>query len=123
MTAHEFISYCLTKTGAYEDCPFGPDVTVIKTEGKIFAQHCNRSGTDFVTLNCERIDGEMLRGMYPGIIVRGYHCPAAQQPYFNTFPLNGSIPDGLIIKMIDASYKRVVGKMPKYIQRKLDFIK
>ena len=50
--------------------------------------------------------------------VRGYHCPAVQQPYFNTFPLD-SVPDELIFEMTDHSYTTVVGKLPKYKQRKL----
>ena len=38
--------------------------------------------------------------------------------YFNTFSLE-SVPDELIIEMTDHSYKTVVGKLPKYKQKKL----
>lgn len=56
--------------------------------------------------------------MYPGIIVRGYHCPPVQQPYFNSFPIE-SVPDELVIEMADHSYMTVVGKLPIYKQKNL----
>ena len=57
--------------------------------------------------------------MFPRVIVRGYHCPPVQQPYFNTLPLDGRVPDDLILEMIEHSYATVVGKLPKYVQEKL----
>ena len=63
--------------------------------------------------------GEFYRQLYPGVVVRGYHCPPVQQPYFNTFPLDGQVPDDMIAEMIEHSYQTVVGKLPKYIQRML----
>ena len=57
--------------------------------------------------------------MFPNIVVRGYHCPPIQQPYFNTLPPDGEVPYEMIIEMIDLSYKTVVEKLPKYIQKGL----
>ena len=35
--SHEMlIKYCLTKTGAYIDHPFGPDSDIIKVKGRIY---------------------------------------------------------------------------------------
>ena len=62
--------------------------------------------------------GEFYRQLYPDVIVRGYHCPPVQQPYFNTFPIN-EISDELIHEMADHSYVTVVGKLPKYKQKNL----
>lgn len=118
MTRAELLSYCLSKKGAYIDHPFGPESDIIKVEGKIFAQLFVLKGKDTVTLNCERMAGDFYRQMFPGIVVRGYHCPPVQQPYFNTFPIE-SIPDELILEMTDHSYSTVVGKLPKYKQRVL----
>ncbi len=118
MKYSELLEYCLSKNGAYIDHPFGPDSDIIKVEGKIFAQLFVLKGIDTVTLNCERMTGEFYRQLYPGVIVRGYHCPAVQQPYFNTFPIE-SIPDGLLLEMTDHSYYTVVGKLPKYKQKNL----
>jgi predicted DNA-binding protein (MmcQ/YjbR family) len=54
------------------------------------------------------------------MVVRGYHCPPIQQPYFNTISLDGSVPDDVLAEMIEHSYKVVVGKLPKKYQRELE---
>lgn len=120
MTTKQLLDYCLKKNGAYTDFPFGPDCCVVKVKKKIFAQLFTLKGIESVTLNCDMMTGEFYRGLYPGVIVRGYHCPPVQQPYFNTFPLTGEVPDELIYEMADHSYKTVVGKLPKYVQRELE---
>lgn len=120
MTTDIGIRYCLQKNGAYIDHPFGPDSTIIKVEKKIFAQFFVLKGQESATLKCDMMTGQFYRQLYPGIIVRGYHCPPVQQPYFNTFPLNGGIPDTIITEMIDHSYWTVVHKLPKYLQKKLE---
>ncbi|MFR1480389.1 MAG: MmcQ/YjbR family DNA-binding protein [Hydrogeniiclostridium mannosilyticum] len=119
MTIDQLIAYCLQKPGAYIDHPFGPESTVLKVEKRIFAQCFVLKGQDSATLNCDRMTGQFYRDMFPGVIVRGYHCPPVQQPYFNTFPLDGSVPDDLIFEMVKHSYAIVVGKLPKYIQKRL----
>lgn len=119
MTTEDFIEYCLDKAGAYKDFPFGDDVTVIKVEKKIFAQFAVLKGTESATLNSDAETSDFYRRLYPDIIVRGYHCPPVQQPYFNTFPIDGILPDEFILEMIDHSYGYVVSKLPKYIQKKL----
>ncbi len=119
MATDQIISYCLTKTGAYLDYPFGPDVTVIKVRNRIFAQVFYLKGKPMATFNCDRITGEFYRAVYPNSVTRGYHCPAVQQPYFNTLPLDDSIPTQEILLMIDHSYTVVTSKLPKYIQKEL----
>ena len=87
MTPEQGIAYCLQKSGAYIDHPFGPKSTMIKVEKKIFAQFFILRGVESVTLNCEKMQGDFYRQLFPGVVVRGYHCPPVQQPYFNTLPL------------------------------------
>lgn len=118
MKYSELLNYCLSKTGAYIDHPFGPESDIIKVEGKIFAQLFILKGKETATFNCDRMTGDFYRQLFPGIIVRGYHCPAVQQPYFNSFPID-SVPDELIFEMADHSYATVVGKLPKYKQKNL----
>ena len=126
MTARQVIDLCLSKKGAYLDYPFGPDCVIIKVgktpekPGRIFAQVFELKGNDTVTLNCERMTGEFYRQLYPGVVVRGYHCPPVQQPYFNTFPLDGKVPDDMIAEMVEHSYQTVVGKLPKYVRKMLE---
>ena len=110
MTPQTLIGLALQMPGAYEDHPFGPESVVIKVEGRIFAQIFTLRGVDSATLNCDR--------MIPGVVVRGYHCPPVQQPYFNTFPL-GAVPDRAIREMLGHSYETVVGKLLKYKRERL----
>ena len=133
MTHAQILTYCLAKPGAYLDYPFGPDFAVVKVKapsqakGRIFAQpfilrgEPERSGraAACVTLNCAPDAGDFWRQMFPGSVVRGWHCPPIHQPHFDTVSLDGSVPDDEIIRMIDHAYKIVVAKMPKYIQREL----
>ena len=97
MTTDEIIKYCLAKNGAYVDFPFWDTPMCIKVSKRLFAQ----------------IYPKFYRDAYPGTVVRGYHCPPAQQPYFNTVYLDKVISDDELKSMIDHSYSAVVGKLPK----------
>lgn len=119
MTRQQLMEYCLKKTGAYIDHPFGPDSTILKVEKRIFAQFFQLKGNNCVTFNCDRMTGELYRQMFPGLVVRGYHCPPVQQPYFNTFSLDAGLPEDVILDMADHSYAVVTGKLPKHLQQRL----
>jgi predicted DNA-binding protein (MmcQ/YjbR family) len=125
MTHEEIIEYCLAKTGAYLDYPFDPIFPVVKvkapsqSKGRIFAQPFILRGEPKVTLNCTPMSAEFYRTVYPGSVVRGWHCPPIQQPHFNTVSLDGSVPDEEIRAMIDHAYEVVVAKFPKYIQKEI----
>jgi predicted DNA-binding protein (MmcQ/YjbR family) len=125
MTLREIETYCLAKPGAYLDWPFGPEFSVVKVKapsqekGRIFAQPFILRGEPKVTLNCTMAAGEFYRAAYPGAVTRGWHCPPIQQPYFNTVALDGAVPDGALIEMIDHAYRAVVGRLPKKIQKEL----
>ena len=129
MTGQEIIGYCLKKNGAYLDYPFGEDVAVVKMKapsqekGRIFAQVFTLKGEPKATFNCSADTGEFYRSIYPGSVVRGWHCPPVQQPYFNTVSLDGTVPDEEILRMIDHAYDVVLAKFPKYIQKELKQIK
>lgn len=121
MDTQDLIKYCLTKNSAYIDHPFGADSTIIKVEKRIFAQFFELKGKPHCTLNSDAMTSDFYRQQFPGIIIRGYHCPPVQQPYFNTFPIDGLVPDEFIVNMIDFSYETVVKKLPKYKQKQLLF--
>ena len=125
MTTVRLIEYCLTKKGAFIDYPFGPDVTIVKVRSqnspaRIFAQFFVLKGEEKATFNCSAPAGEAYRATYPGTVMRGYHCPPVQQPYFNTVNLDGAVPDDELTGMIDHAYAVVVGKLPKWAQRELE---
>lgn len=125
MTHTELEAYCLRKPGAYLDYPFGPDVTIVKVKapaqekGRIFTQLFLLRGEAVATFNCERMQGEFWRGVYPGAVTRGWHCPPVMQPYFNTVTLDGTVPDAELLAMVDHAYDAAVAKMAKYLQQKL----
>jgi predicted DNA-binding protein (MmcQ/YjbR family) len=125
MTHDEIYGYCLAKPGAYLDWPFDPRFAVVKVKapsqerGRIFAQPFFLRGEPKVTLNCASAAGEYYRAAYPGAVTRGWHCPPVQQPYFNTVNLDGAVPDGELLRMIDHAYDTVVAKYPKYIRREI----
>lgn len=125
MDGDALLDYCLAKPGAYLDYPFGVDVSVVKVKaptqstGRIFAQVATIHGVLSATLSCDPATAETYRQLYPGVVVRGYHCPPVQQPYFNTFPLVDGVPDDDVFELADIAYQVVVAKLPKYRQREL----
>ena len=120
MTHEELLQYCLTKKGAYIDHPFGPDSDIVKVKKRIFAQLFFLHDTPMITVNGSALMNDFFRNVYPDYVKRGYHCPPVQQPYFNTIDLSGDVPDEQLLVMIDESYKYVVGKLPKKVQRELE---
>ena len=114
MTAVEIEAYCLAKAGAYRDLPFGEIPVCYKVHGKIFAQLY----PDKITLKCTVFSGEAFRQAYPGVVVRGYHCPPVQQPYWNTIYLD-AFPESELPMMIDHAYETVVLGFSKNIQREI----
>ena len=111
MELSEIKAYCLEKAGAVETYPFGDWPICYKVGGKIFAQVY----PDKITVKCTAFSGEAFRTAWPGIVVRGYHCPPVQQPYWNTIDLP-RFPADELPYMIDLAYETVVQGLPKKIQ-------
>ena len=107
----------------YIDYPFGEIPVCVKVKGRLFAQGYPGKEDLKLTLNCEMAAGEFFRGMYPGAVVRGYHCPPKIAPYFNTIYLNGTVPDAELKMMIDHSYSYVIKKLSNKIQKELSVSK
>lgn len=119
MSVDEIINYCLSKKNAYVDYPFGDIPICVKVHNKIFAQVYPKVTDYKITLKCEPMLGEFYRQIYPNTVVRGYHCPPVQQPYWNTIHMNGSVSEDELRIMIDQAYKTVVSKLPKYVQKEI----
>ena len=110
----EICSYCIMKPCTEETYPFGEWPICYKVGGKIFAQVY----PDKITVKCTAFSGEAFRNAYPGVVVRGYHCPPVQQPYWNTIDL-AFFPAEDLPMMIDHAYETVVGSLPKKVQREI----
>lgn len=94
---------------AFKDFPFGGDVAVYKVKNKMFALLSVSDEPGRISLKCDPVDAEALRGMFPAVIP-GYHL---NKKHWNTVILDDSIPDEVLIDMIDTSFELVVKKLKK----------
>jgi predicted DNA-binding protein (MmcQ/YjbR family) len=112
MDLAEFREYCLTKPGATEGTPFGPDVLVFKVGGKMFALAALDEVPTTVNLKCNPDLALDLRDRYEAV-KPGYHM---NKKHWNTVEIEGGIPAGELRKMIDHSYELVVKSLPQAAQ-------
>ena len=118
MRLEDIKAYCLNKWRAYEDYPFGDIPICYKLNGKVFAQIYPNQENIKITLKCTADAGQFYRQVYPGVVVRGYHCPPVQQPYWNTVYLE-NFPSEELLNMIDHAYDTVLHSFSKKVQRQI----
>jgi predicted DNA-binding protein (MmcQ/YjbR family) len=119
MTAARLRRACLALPGAEETFPFGPENSVFKVAGKLFA--ISRLGSEpplRVSLKCEPELAEGLRAAHEAIIP-GYHL---NKRHWNTLILDGSLPEPMVVEMIEDSYDLVVSKLPKAARAELGWM-
>ncbi len=103
MTAAELRRLCLKLPGAEETFPFGPETSVFKVGGKMFALAQLKRKPLTVSVKCEPELGEQLRGMYDEI-EPGYHL---NKRHWLTVTCGGAAPDGLVRELAAGSYDLV----------------
>lgn len=110
MTREEWMDYCLTLPGAYEDYPFdelpGAHATaVVRHRGnkKIFALIMTHGGQLYLNLKCDPMEADFLRQVYKGVIP-GYHM---NKTHWNTVILDSDVPEDEIRRQIENSYNLV----------------
>jgi predicted DNA-binding protein (MmcQ/YjbR family) len=113
--ASELRSWCLQQTGASEDFPFGPEHSVFKVAGKMFALSALDRTPLEVSVKCEPDLAVALRDSYPEIRP-GYHL---NKRHWNTITLDGTLPDQLVRDLIEDSYDLVVSGLPKHVRERL----
>ena len=106
---------CLLREGATEEFPFGPQTSVFKVAGKMFALSALRSEPLKVSLKCEPELAEALRDSYAEI-QPGYHL---NKRHWNTVSLDGSLSDEMVRGMIEDSYDLVVAGLPRAARERL----
>ncbi len=107
--------YFLSLNGAWEDYPFGPEVSVFKVRDKMFATLGVDDGIWRVNLKCDPDEALMLRDLFPAVLP-GYHM---NKRHWNTVLLDGSIPRGELERMMDNSSALVVAGLPAAQRRAL----
>jgi len=109
MDLAELREYCLSKPGATEGTPFGPDVLVFKVGGKMFALAALDEVPTTVNLKCDPDLALDLRDRYEQVRP-GYHM---NKKHWNTVEIESGIPDVELRRMIDHSYELVVESLPQ----------
>jgi predicted DNA-binding protein (MmcQ/YjbR family) len=115
MNPAELRDHCLSFTGSEETFPFGPETSVFKVGGKMFALSQLRADSLRVSLKCEPELAEALRGAHTAVIP-GYHL---NKRHWNTVIIDGSLTDRVVQDMIEDSYDLVVSVLPRARQAAL----
>jgi predicted DNA-binding protein (MmcQ/YjbR family) len=111
----ELREWCLAQPGAVEGFPFGPEHSVFKVSGKMFALSALDRTPLEVSVKCEPELAVELRGTYAAIRP-GYHL---NKRLWNTVTLDGSLPDALIRDLVQDSYDLVVSALPRRTRMQL----
>jgi predicted DNA-binding protein (MmcQ/YjbR family) len=115
MNPAELRDSCLSPLGTDEEFPFGPDTSVFKVAGKIFAISRLAECPLRVSVKCDPALAEELRKAHPSV-TPGYHL---NKRHWNTVTIDGSLPDEMITDMIEDSYDLIVSSLPRAQQRRL----
>ncbi len=109
-------AYLKAKPEAREEYPFKPDVPVFKVYGKMFALITEQQGIPTVNLKCDPDHAIELRSIFESV-KPGYHM---NKKHWNTVSLDGSLPIGEVMRMVDHSYALVVNGLTKKDRESLE---
>lgn len=87
---------------------------VFKVMGKMFAL-ADVTEFESVNLKCDPEQAVLLREEYPAVLP-GYHM---NKKHWNTVLMDGSLPDKLVKKWIDDSYRLVTDALPAKVKAEL----
>ena len=116
MNTEKLESYLLTRQGACKDYPFGKDVAVFKVMGKMFALFAEKESPLRLNLKCDPDEASLLRGMFEAI-KPGYHM---NKDHWNTVVLDSTVPEDMLLGMIDKSHALVVKGLRRADRERLD---
>ena len=115
MHAVELRTHCLSFPGSSETFPFGPQTSVFKVAGKMFAVSRLAESPLRVSLKCDPLLAEELREAHTAVLP-GYHL---NKRHWNTVILDGSLPERMVKDMVEDSYDLVVSRLPAARRRAL----
>lgn len=109
MNVETLRNYCLSKPGAEETLPFGPDTLVFKVGGKAFLLMGLGEEQLRFNVKCDPDKALELREEY-GCVLPGYHM---NKKHWNTIVVDGSVSIRQLREWIDHSYDLVSASLPK----------
>ena len=116
MDAGAVRSLCMSFAEAVEERPFGPQTSVFKVGGKMFALAALDAEPPLrISLKCEPELVPALRESYPAINP-GYHL---SKRHWNTVTLDGSLGEQFVHDLVEDSYDLVVDGLPKAARERL----
>ncbi|CAM5247850.1 MmcQ/YjbR family DNA-binding protein [Streptomyces narbonensis] len=115
MTPDELRALCLDFNDASEEFPFGPDTSVFKVAGKMFALSWLDGDPLRINLKCDPDEAVRLRAEHPAV-APGYHM---NKRHWNTVTV-GELPDRMVRELVEDSYDLVVAGLPKAVRLRLD---
>jgi predicted DNA-binding protein (MmcQ/YjbR family) len=115
MNVERLRDYCLSKPGATESLPFGPENLVLKVGGKMFALISLDAIPPSINLKCKPELAEQLREEFSAVRP-GYHM---NKTHWNTVQMESSIKWSQVQEWIDHSYDLVRNSLPKALKATL----
>ncbi|MGI5855920.1 MAG: MmcQ/YjbR family DNA-binding protein [Candidatus Merdivicinus sp.] len=103
MKREDWVAFCRTLPGSYEDYPFGEEWTVMRhrENQKSFALLYQREGRLWANLKCEPMEADFLRNAFSGVRP-AYHM---NKTHWNSVALDGSVPEEEVRRMILHSFE------------------
>ena len=109
MNIESLREYCLSKPGAEETLPFGPNTLVFKVNGKAFLLTSLDSEDLRFNVKCDPDKAIELREGY-SCVMPGWHM---NKKHWNTIVVDGSVSSKQLKEWIDWSYDLVKKKPSK----------
>jgi predicted DNA-binding protein (MmcQ/YjbR family) len=109
MNIESLREYCLSKPGAEETLPFGPDTLVYKVGCKAFLLTGLDSEAFRFNVKCDPDKAIELREEFP-CVLPGWHM---NKKHWNTIVVDGSVSAKQLKEWIDHSYDLVASRLPR----------
>lgn len=101
---------------ATSDQPFGPEHTVYRVGGKIFAMYTEGIGYPIVNLKTDPEESEVLRRIYPSIIP-AWHM---NKRHWISVGAGEGVTERVLEELVEDAYLRVMYSLPK-AKRPIEF--
>jgi predicted DNA-binding protein (MmcQ/YjbR family) len=107
--------HMLSKPGAVDEFPFGPQAMVFKVAGKMFGLLAWEEVPIYISLKCDPSRAIELREQHPGITGAYY----MNKKHWNSVKLDDSVSLELVRELMDHSYDLVVASLSKKVRESL----